>query len=129
MGGESWACPGDSSVLYSRFLNWVPQHFRWRVGSAVPSTRKTRVWQSWDKGPVCSGRQSEEDAQQGRQEPLLKGQQVWVKALIVKAGGPGLCRWAAVAPGLSQADGAQAEFEAISLRGARGGGFSALSCL
>lgn len=79
-------------------------------------------------GPVCGGWQSREDVQQGRQENLLKGQQVWVKAFIVKAGSPCLGRWAAVLPGLSQADGAQAEFEAISLNGARGGGFPDLSC-
>lgn len=99
------------------------------MDSGVPSARRVRTWQSWNKGCLCSGQQSEEGAQQGRQETLLKGQQVWVKALIVKAGGPCLWRWAALLPGLSQADGAQAEFEAISLNGARGGGFSALSCL
>lgn len=52
-----------------------------------------------------------------------------MRAFIVKAGGP--CpRWqAAVLQRLSQADGVQAEFEAISLDDARGGGPSALSRL
>lgn len=89
-------------------------------------TRKMRARQSW---AMCGRGQSEEDVQQGRQEILLKGQQVWVKALTVKAGSPCLQRGAVVLPGLSQADGAQAELEAISLNGARGGGFPALSCL
>lgn len=79
-----------------------------------------------DKGPVCSGGHSEERAQQGRQGALLEGQQVWVKPLLVKAAGPCLWRWAVVLQGLSQADGAQAEFEAVPLNGSRGGGFSAL---
>lgn len=78
---------------------------------------------------MYSGRQSEKDVQQGRQEILLKGQQVWVKALIVKAGSPCLWSWAAALPGLSQADGAQAQFETISLHEAKGRGFPALSCL
>lgn len=86
-----------------------------------------RARQSWDKGPVCSGGHSEEHVQQGRQDALLEGQQVWVKTLIVKAGGPCLWRWAVVLPGLGQADGAQAEFEAIPLNGSRGGGFSVLA--
>lgn len=65
----------------------------------------------------------------GKTDTLLKGQQVWVKALIVKTGGPCPWRWAAVLPGLSQADGTQGESEAIPLNGVRGGGFSALSHL
>ena len=65
----------------------------------------------------------------GADAALLKGQQVWVRALIVNAGGPRLGRWAAVLQRLGQADGAQAEFEAISLHEARGGGPSALSRL
>jgi hypothetical protein len=62
----------------------------------------------------------------GRQGALLKGQQVWVRALIVQAGGP--CpRWGtAVFPGLIQVHGAQAEFEAIPLYKTRGGGSSVL---
>lgn len=86
------------------------------------------MWQSWDKGPVCSGGHSEERAQQGRQGALLEGQQVWVKPLVVKTGGPCPGRWAAVLPGLGQTDGAQTEFEAVPLKGSRGGGFSALAC-
>lgn len=50
-----------------------------------------------------------------------------MRALIVEAGGPSLRRGAAILPGLSQADGAQAEFEAIPLDEAGGGGPSALS--
>lgn len=96
----------------------------------MPSNKEDKGTAPLGDGPVCGGGggQIEEDVQQGRQEILLKGQQVWVKAFIVKAGSPCLRRWAAVLPGLGQADGAQAEFEAISLNGARGGGFLALSC-
>lgn len=71
----------------------------------------------------------EERAEGGRSTALLKGQQVWVRALIFNTGGPRPWRWAAVLRRLGQADGAQAEFEAISLHEARGGGPSALSHL
>lgn len=82
-------------------------------------------------GPLCTVEEKarEEWCLAGKITGLLKGQQVWVKALIVKAGGPCLRSGATVLPGLGKADGAQAEFEAIPLNEARGGGSSVLSCL
>lgn len=61
------------------------------------------------------------------EEALLKGEQVWVPALVVKAGGPCPRRGAAGLQWLGQVDGA--ESEAIPLKEARGGGPSALSHL
>lgn len=122
-------CHSADSFTGTTCGHLVPQQLRLKVGSAAPSTRKMGAWQSWDEGPVCSGGQSEERVRLGRQDTLLKGEQVWVKALVVKTGGPCPRRRVAALPGLSQADGAQAELEAIPLNGAKGGGFSALSCL
>ena len=102
-----------------------------RLGSAEPCASRTDSRVELGQGPGCTVEERAEGkgGSAGAEEALLKGQQVWVRALDVKAGGPCPRRRAAVLQRLSQADGAQAELETISLDEARGGGPSALSHL